>query len=458
MNACLVIKNGKIVTPSSAYYADLKAVDGKIVEIASEIAAEGTVIDASGKYVLPGAVDVHTHLELPFNKTTSADDYREGTIAAAFGGTTTVFNYLNQKKQVGLIEMMQRELNSAGPKACVDYAFHIGITNFNDATKKEMEDTVREGVTSFKVYTTYREEEMMIEEADFRQILEHGKNIGALICVHAENNDPIEYNRKHFVEEGKTSPWYHYLSRPEIVEAQAVKRVICLAEKIGAPLYMVHLAAWEGYEAVKKAKEAGYPILAETCPQYLEFTKTVYQKKDAAQFVCSPPMKGEKSRKALWKGLLNGTIDVVATDHCPFTSEQKKLGQDDFTKIPNGCMGVENRYPYLLGKAAEGVLPFTKVVETCCFNPARIFGCAAKGSLEIGKDADIVIYNPEGSITVSAGNMHSAVDYTIWEGVNMKGSIETTILRGNVIVDQNRFLGKPGEGSFLSRGKSSIYS
>lgn len=453
----MVIKNGMIVTPYSTYQADLKIEDGVITAIANNITEAGTVIDATGKIVLPGAIDVHTHLELPFNGTTSADNYKDGTIAAAFGGTTMVFNYLNQKKGALLLEKLHHDNSRASQQACIDYAFHFGITDWNEATKKEMRQAMEAGVTSFKIYTTYRADNMMMEEAQICEILEYGKEIGALICIHAENDAILEYRRQKFRDEGKKEPWYHYLSRDEMVEAEADKKVIYFAKKLYTPLYIVHLANKEGYEEVKKAKEEGYPIFAETCPQYLEFTSNVYKREDAAKFVCSPPMKGEESKKALIQGVQRGVIDVIATDHCPFTMEQKDIGKDDFTKIPNGCMGVENRYPYLLGMAVDGKLSYSDVVRMCCYNPARYFGCSQKGSIEVGKDADIVIFNPEGSFTVTKDNMHTKADYTIWEGITTSGRIEKTISKGKIITDGDKFYGKDGAGKFIKREKSCIF-
>lgn len=453
----MVIKNGTIVTPYSTYRADIKAVDGVITMIADHIDSEGIVIDASEKLVLPGAIDVHTHLELPFNGTTSADDYMDGTIAAAFGGTTMVFNYLNQMKGSTLLERLEKDYASADRKACIDYAFHFGITDWNEETKKEMKEAMEAGVTSFKVYTTYREDNMMMEEAQLCEILEYGKEIGAFICVHAENNPLLEYRRSKYAKEGKWSPWYHYLSRDEMVEAEADKRILYFAKKLQAPVYIVHLANKEGLEEVKQAKEQGYPVFAETCPQYLEFTSEVYQRPDAAKFVCSPPMKGEESRRALREGLKRGVVDIVATDHCPFTLKQKELGKDDFRKIPNGCMGVENRYPYLLGMAVDGELSYCDVVRMCCYNPARLFGCEKKGNIEVGMDADMVIFNPKAGFTVTQEKMHTKADYTIWEGVTTSGRIEKTIAKGRLLTDGDSFLGKAGQGEYIKRKQSVVF-
>ena len=252
-----------------------------------------------------------------------------------------------------------------------------------------------------------------------------------------------------YLSEGKTSAWYHYMSRPEFVEAEADIRAIQWAKALDAPLYIVHLANKEGVKAVTQAKDEGYKIYAETCPQYLEFTCDVYKREDGRNFVCSPPMKGEESRQALWKAIRRGDIDTIATDHCPFQSYEKDWGKDDFTKIPNGCAGIENMYPYMLSAANEGKITYEKAVEICSENPAKIFGCRDKGSIAIGKDADIVIYNPKTEFTIANDKMHSDCDHTIWEGVKLKGYPEQTYSRGRLVYDKGEFIGESGWGKFV---------
>lgn len=455
--AVMVIKGADIVTSAGIFKADIKAEDGVITQIGQNIPGEGEVIDASKKLVLPGAIDVHTHLELPFNGATSADDYKDGTIAAACGGTTMVFNYLNQVAGKSLQDRFNEDNDSAKNKACIDYSFHFGITRWDKQTQKEMAQAIKDGISSFKCYTTYREDKMMLDEAEICEILSFGKEIGALICVHAENNALLEYRRKKYVEEGKLTPWYHYLSRDEMVEAESDKILIDFAKELDAPLYIVHLADEGGLEAAKLAKADGYKIILETCPQYLEFNSEVYKREDAAKFVCSPPMKNEANRLAIRKGVVNGNIDVVATDHCPFTLEQKAFGKDNFTKIPNGCMGVENRYPYMLGMAVDGEISYTDVVKLCCYNPARYFGCDKKGDIQVGKDADLVIFDPKGSFTASVDNMHTSADYTIWEGVKTSGKIEMTISKGKVVSKNGEFCGTVGTGKFVPCKKSCLF-
>ena len=449
----LIIKNGTIVTESESYKADILVEDGKISAIGTHFNEDNAkVVDVSGKLVLPGAIDAHTHLAMPFGGTVSADGYLAGTRAAACGGVTTVFDYPMQRKGSGIIETVEARKAMCDPEACVDYAFHCCITDLNDgAILDEFKDAVDYGVTSFKCFLVYKKEGMMVDDATLVKVLLKAKEVGAMTNIHAENPDLIDLNIEKFLKEGKTSAWYHYLSRPEFVEAEADKRAIHWAKSVDAPLYLVHMADKEGLEAAIAAKMDGKDIYIETCPQYLEFTCDVYKREDGRNFVCSPPMKGQESQDALWKALKTGVIDTVATDHCPFQSYEKDWGKDDFTKIPNGCAGVENLYPYMLSAANEGKLSFNRVVELCSFNPAKIFGCTKKGSIAVGKDADIVIYDPEKEFTISVDNMHSDYDHTIWEGKKLHGYPVMTYVRGNLVYDNGEFVGKPGLGEFVKR-------
>ena len=456
----LIIKNGTIVTNTESYIADIAVKNGKIAAIGTNFSEEGAeVVDAIGKLILPGAIDVHTHLAMPFGGTVSADNYLAGTRAAACGGVTTVFDYAMQRKGKGIIETVEARKAMCASEACVDYAFHCIITdlNENDALLEEFEAAVDYGVPSFKCFLVYKKEGMMVSDATLVKILLKAKEVGALTNLHAENPDLIDLNIEQFLKEGKTSPWYHYLSRPEYVEAEADKRAVHIAKSIEAPLYIVHMADKEGLEAAIAAKQEGHEIYVETCPQYLEFTSEVYKREDGRNFVCSPPIKGQESQDALWKAIKQGTIDTVATDHCPFQSYEKDWGKDDFTKIPNGCAGVENLYPYMLSAANDGKISFNRAVELCAFNPAKIFGCSQKGSLTVGKDADIVIYDPNKDFTILVNNMHSDYDHTIWEGITLHGYPEKTFVRGNLVYDSGDFVGAPGLGQFVKRvGRKNI--
>ena len=433
----LIIRNGTLVTPTSSFRADLAVEGGKISVVAETIAGPAArEVDAAGKLVLPGAIDPHTHLAMPFGGTVSADDYFAGTRAAVCGGTTTVFDFALQDFGENMVDTIKRRDALCAPDACCDYAFHIGGDLLDS-----MAQAVDYGVPSFKVFMVY---DFGVSDGVFFQVLQKSKEIGALIGVHAENNEMVNMLTEQFIQEGKTSAWYHYLSRPEWVEGEADERAIDWAKAAGAELYIVHLANKQGMEAVQKAKSEGYPIYAETCPQYLYFTKEVYKREDGRNFVCSPPMKGQESQDALWAGIRNGFIDTISTDHCPFQQAEKDWGLNDFRKIPNGCAGIENMYPFMLSAANAGKLSFNKVVQLCCANTASLFGCTTKGSLDVGKDADIVIYAPEKDFTIHQSN-------TIWEGVSLHGYPVQTYVRGKLVYDNGAFVGQRGYGKFLKR-------
>ena len=449
----LLIKGGTVVTASESFIADVAVSDGTIVGIGENMDyPDAQIVDATGKLVLPGALDAHTHMAMPFGGTVSADSYLSGTRAAVCGGVTTVFDYPVQHTGETILGLVNSKKEVLEKEACCDYAFHCCITNLNDgAIIEEMEKAVEEGITSFKCFLVYKKEGMMVDDGTLTTLLLRARELGAMINVHAENPDLIDLRTAQYLKEGKTSAWYHYMSRPEFVEAEADKRVVHWATHLDAPVYIVHMADKEGLEECIKAKEAGKEVYVETCPQYLEFTCDVYKREDGRNFVCSPPMKGIESQEALWKALKAGFIDTVATDHCPFQSYEKDWGKDDFTKIPNGCAGVENLYPYMLDAANAGKISFEKVVEVCSTNVAKIFGCDKKGSIAVGKDADIVIYDKDKDFTISVGNMHSDYDHTIWEGKKLHGYPVKTFVRGELVYDNGEFVGKPGMGKYVKR-------
>jgi D-hydantoinase len=445
-----VFQGGTLINSKQTFKADLKIDGGIIKEIAESIAPlpGDEVVDATGLYILPGAIDAHTHLEMPFGGTVSADDYFAGTRAAACGGTTTVFDFILQNYDEPMVDAIKRRDALCAPKAAVDYAFHIAVKDVHGTLIDTMKDAVDYGVPSFKVFMVY---DFGVTDGVFYQVLEKSKEIGAQISVHAENNQLVTYLTQRFIAEGKTDAWHHYLSRPEFVEAEADNRAISWAKSLGASLYIVHLANKEGVEAVTRAKEEGYEIYAETCPHYLNFTSEVYKRSDGRNFVCSPPIKGQESQDALWAAIKRGDIDTVATDHCPFQQSEKDWGKDNFAKIPNGCAAVENMYPYMLGAANDGKITFGKAVELCAENPAKIFGCSQKGFLLPGKDADIVLYNPKKDFVISCSKMHSDYDHTIWEGVEVHGYPVATYSRGRLVYRDGEFLGERGWGKFIKR-------
>ena len=444
----LLIKNGTIVNGSESFKADIAVENGKITQIGADISStdNAKIVDADGKLVLPGAIDAHTHLAMPFGGTISSDDYFAGTRAAACGGTTTVFDFVLQDFGETMVDAVKRRDAMCAPVAAVDYSYHVAVKDVSGDLLDSIEDAVKFGVPSFKVFMVY---DFGVTDGVFYKVLKKAKECGALIGVHAENNEMVKTLTAQYLNEGKTSAWYHYMSRPEFVEAEADIRAIQWAKALDAPLYIVHLANKEGVKAVTQAKDEGYEIYAETCPQYLEFTCDVYKREDGRNFVCSPPMKGEESRQALWEAIKRGDIDTIATDHCPFQSYEKDWGKDDFTKIPNGCAGIENMYPYMLSAANEGKITYEKAVEICSENPAKIFGCRDKGSISIGKDADIVIYNPKTEFTITNDKMHSDCDHTIWEGVKLKSYPEQTYSRGKLVYDKGEFVGESGWGKFV---------
>lgn len=449
----LLIKGGSVVTATESFPADVAVDGGKIVAIGRDLAVNAEkVVDATGKLVLPGALDAHTHMAMPFGGTVSADSYLAGTRAAVCGGVTTIFDYPVQHKGETILGLIGSKKEVLEKEACCDYAFHCCITDLNGGEiLDEIEQAVEEGITSFKCFLVYKKEGMMVDDGMLARLLLRAKELGAMINVHAENPDLIDLRTEQYLKEGKTSAWYHYMSRPEFVEAEADKRVVHWASHLDTPVYIVHMADKEGLEACIKAKSEGHDILVETCPQYLEFTCDVYKREDGRNFVCSPPMKGQESQDALWTAIKSGMIDTVATDHCPFQSYEKDWGKDDFTKIPNGCAGVENLYPYMLDAANSGKITFERAVELCSTNVAKIFGCDNKGAIAVGKDADIVIYDKDKDFTISVSNMHSDYDHTIWEGKKLHGYPVQTYLRGKLVYDNGDFVGTPGMGDYVKR-------
>lgn len=465
----LLIKGGKVVTAKSTFKADVAVKNGKISAIGTNLKPEkGTeVVDAKGKYVLPGALDGHTHMYMPFGGTISTDNYYDGTVAAACGGTTTIFNFETQAPGQPMDELVKAKLEIAeeqGP--VIDYSLHVGVGDVtSDEMLKTMDKVVDMGITSFKVFMVY---DFGVDDGQFYATLCHAKEIGALVGVHAENKNVNDYLVKKYLSEGNVSPWYHYMSKNEAVAGEADVRAINLAKMAGAPLYIVHLDNAQGVEAVRQARAEGLPIFAETCPQYLEFTKEVYAKGRPEvglrpqDFVCSPPMKGKESKDALWEGIRTGVVSTLATDHCPFLKSEKdwgiktKTGADgNFTTIPNGCAGVENMYPYILSAANKGKISFNKAVEIAATNPAKLFGVDyCKGAIEVGKDADIVIYDPKKNFVIKNDeNQHGSIDHTIWEGIECKGYPCAVYSHGNLVFDGKDFVGKKGAGQFLKQKK-----
>ncbi len=451
-----LIKNARIITAEQDYKADIYIDKDTITTIGSALnITADNVIDAAGKYVIPGGLDVHTHLDMPFGGTTSCDDFETGTKAAAFGGTTCIIDFATQSKGTRMRDALDVWWKKAENRATIDYSFHMIITDLPEAHMEDMSDMVREGVTSFKMFMAYPNV-LMTDDATIFRAMRHTAKTGALVCMHAENGNVIDLIVQQALAEGKTAPIYHALTRPTTAEGEAVNRSIALAEMAGAPVYIVHLSSNDALEKVEEARDKGLPVYAETCPQYLFLSLDDMHKPgfEDAKLVFTPPLREKWNQEKLWAGLKRNTLQVVSTDHCPFCyKEQKELGLHDFTKIPNGGPGIEHRLQLMYdGGVRENRITLNRWVELTSTTPAKMFGLyPKKGTIAVGSDADIVIWDPEKEYTISAKTHHMAVDYSMFEGRKVKGNIDTVFSRGEAIIRNDKFLGKPGRGNFIKR-------
>jgi dihydropyrimidinase len=455
-----LISNGTVVNADGSMQADV-LIDGETIAavgrgLAGSDLARGVAqsIDASGKYVIPGAIDVHTHMELPFGGTFAKDTFETGSRAAAFGGTTTILDFAVQAKGKSLRDGLETWMAKAEGKTCVDYGFHMIMSDVNDSTLAEMDTLVAEGVTDFKLFTAYPGVFFSDDGAIFRAMQQSDKN-GGLIMMHAENGPAIDIVAAELVAAGKTDPYYHGVARYPIFEGEATNRVIRLAEAAGVPVYIVHLSARDALEEVRAARDRGAMAFAETCPQYLFLSlDDLGNGFNGAKFVCSPPLRPADHQRALWQGLIKDDLAVVSTDHCPFDFDtQKQLGIGDFRKIPNGLPGVEDRVDLLHdGGVVGGRLTRERWVEVLSAAPARMFGLAGrKGIVAAGADADLVVYDPARRHTISAQTHHMDVDYSCYEGRQVTGGSDVVLSRGRVVVENGEWKGASGWGQFLRR-------
>src|ERR1700744_4943740 len=452
-----IIKNGTIITATETTRADVGIADGKVAAIAAKLSEENATntIDAAGYLLLPAGIAVPPPLDMPFGAPPSADDFQTGTIAAAFGGTTTLIDFAIQYKGQTLRHAFDTWMSKAHNKAAIDYAFHCIITDLGSAQLEEMADLIREGVTSFKLFMAYPGVFMLDDASIFKAMGQAAKHSG-LICMHAENGGAIDVIVQQALAEGKKAPKYHALTRPTTAEAEATSRAIALAEMAEAPVYIVHLSCNDALEKVREARDRGLPVYAETCPQYLYLS---LENMDApgfegAKYVFTPPLREKWNREKLWNGLKRDHLQVVSTDHCPFCfKEQKELGRDDFTKIPNGGPGVEHRMSLIYsGGVASGRFSVNRFVELVSTTPAKLFGLyPRKGTIAVGSDADLVVFDPGRKHTISAKTHHMRVDYSMFEGIEITGMPDVVLSRGRVMVDGETFHGKPGSGNFLKR-------
>lgn len=451
-----LIKNGRIITAEQNYVADVYIEKDKITTIGEKLKIQAdTIIDAKNKYVIPGGIDVHTHLDMPFGGTTSSDDFETGTKAAAFGGTTCLVDFAVQTKGNRMRDALDTWWKKAEGKASIDYSFHMIVTDLPDAHLEDMSDMVKEGVSSFKLFMAYPGV-LMVDDATIFKAMKHTAKTGALICMHAENGSVIDNIVQQTLAEGKTAPIYHALSRPTTAEGEAVNRAIALSEMAGAPVYIVHLSSNDALEKVAEARDRGLPTYAETCPQYLFLSLDDMNQPDFedAKLVFTPPLREKWHQDKLWTGLRKNTLQVVSTDHCPFCfKEQKELGRGDFSKIPNGGPVIEHRLQLLFdGGVGTGRISVNRWVELVSTTPAKMFGLyPRKGTIAVGSDADVVIWDPNVEYTLSVHSHHMHVDYSMFEGRKMKGNAETVLSQGEVIVQNNEFKGKTGRGNFIKR-------
>lgn len=451
----LLIKNGKIITALDQYESDVYVEDGKIRAIGDQLdySADRT-IDAKGHYLFPGAIDVHTHLELPFMGEVSTDDFESGTIAGIAGGTTSLIDFVVPGKEQSLIEALEAWKQKA-KGAVSDYGFHMAITWFSEQVAKEMGQCVDQGVTSFKAFMAYKGA-IMVDDGELMSILKTAKSLGALVSAHCENGELVAELQDRLAAAGKLSPMYHEKSRPSYVEGEATHRFTALARAVDVPIYVVHVSCSEAVEAINNARSRGQTVFGETCPQYLLLDDSVYQKPDfaGAAYVMSPPIRPKGHADVLWGALKSGQLQTVATDHCPFHLKgQKEMGKDDFRMIPNGGPGIENRLALLYTYGVlENRINLNQLVDICCTRPAKLFGMyPQKGAIMTGADADIVIWNPETENTISAKTHHHRNDVSIYEGFKTKGAPSWVVVDGKVQLDEGKLNVERGAGKFIKR-------
>ena len=455
----VLIKNGRVITAVDDYFADIFIKNETVTLIGEKLDIEADeVIDASGKYLIPGGLDPHTHLDMPFGGTTSADDFETGTRAAAHGGTTTLIDFAIQSKGHSTLEALDTWHAKADGKTAIDYGFHMIVTDLEDNRVQEMKMLANAGVTSYKLFMAYPGVLYVDDGTIYRAMRKAGED-GTVVCMHAENGIVIDEIVKQALAEGKTEPKYHAITRPTRMEAEGVHRAISIAEVAQVPIYIVHLSSSDALEQVMLARNRGVHAFAETCPQYLFLDDSYYDQEgfEGAKYVMTPALREKWNQDELWKGLKFGDLQSIATDHCPFCfKDQKMLGIDDFSKIPNGGPGVENRMSLVFnGGVNSGRISLNKFVELTSTAAAKTFGLfPKKGTIAVGSDADIVIFDPNRTETISVNNTcthHMNVDYNTYEGFEVTGFTETVLSRGKVIIDNCEYVGKKGDGHFLKR-------
>ena len=454
----LLIKNGTVVTAADFHRADVLIEGEHIKAIGHDLNADGAeVIDAKGMFVLPGGIDPHVHLDMPFMGTFSSDNYETGTRAALHGGTTTVIDFILQAQGKSLRHALEQWQGRMQGNLYGDLSWHMAVTDFNEGTKAEVKEMIeQEGITSFKTFMAYKGA-LMIDDRQMVGLMQEVKQRGGLVTVHATNGDMIDYLVQKHIREGKLSPLYHYLSQPEITEAEASHRFCDMASYTGVPAYIVHLTCEGALNAVRRATMRNQKVFVETCIQYLLLDASLYERPgfEGAKWVMSPPLRQKKDQETLWAGINQGLVEVVATDHCPFSWQQKQMGLHDFSKIPNGHPAIEHRMELLYSEGVrKGKITLSKMVEVACTNPAKIFGMfPKKGTIAVGSDADIIILDPKEKHELSVHTHHMRTDYSAYEGWKLQGKIKTVLLRGQMATDNGRCLVEKGYGRFVKRNK-----
>jgi dihydropyrimidinase len=451
-----LIKNGRIVTAVDDYHADLLIVDGIIAEIGRHITdRDAEVIDARGRMVIPGGVDPHTHLESFSGRTTTSDDFLTGSRAAAVGGTTTLIDFAKQGKGDSLPQVYEAWQAKARARTCIDYAFHLIIVEADEARLAEIPWVIEQGVTSAKMYMAYRGR-LMVDDGTIFRTMQVFKQHGGLVALHAENGDVIDVLIQQAVAAGQLAPKYHALTRPPVAEAEAVFRAICIAEIAECPVYFVHMSSRQAVEQLQRARDRGLPVFAETCPHYLLLDESLYDQPgfEGGKYVLTPPLRTVEHQEALWTGVRSGDISVISTDHCPYCfADQKALGKDDFSKIPNGGPGIENRLSLIYNAGVHGGrINDNKFVDLVATQPAKIFGLfPRKGTIAVGSDGDVVIFDPQGELEISASTHMMNIDYNMYEGMRVRGTADEVLLRGKPIVRERKYVGQPGDGQYIPR-------
>ncbi len=453
----VLIRNGRIVTATDDYKADIFINNSTVTLIGKDLVVNADrEIDAAGKLVIPGGVDPHTHLELPFGGTVTSDTFETGTRAAAFGGTTCIIDFAVQTKGTSTIESLDTWHAKAAGTTAIDYSFHMIITDMPESRIPEMRRLSDEGVTSYKLFMAYPGALLSDDATIFRAMRKAGQD-GTVVCMHAENGIVIDELVKIALADGKIAPKYHASTRPTRLEAEGTHRALAIAEVAEAPVYIVHLSAYDSLKELRDAQARGVMAHAETCPQYLLLDVTAYDAPgfEGAKYVLTPPLREKWNQDELWSGLRTGDLHVISTDHCPFClKEQKEIGKDDFSKIPNGGPGIENRMSLIYHYGVnQGRITLNRFVELTSTTPAKIFGLfPRKGTIAVGSDADIVIFDPNREETISQRTHHMNIDYNAFEGFKVKGVTETVLSRGKVVIDKGEYVGRAGDGMFVKRG------